>query len=234
MTIIRMAMGLISVKFDDLEFTPSKVICVGKNYLLHIEEMGDKRKPDEPVIFLKPNSSIVYGSNEVYIPEEYGLLHYEVELCFIVGKEGKNTKADDASSHIAGYAVGIDFTLRDRQSEAKQRGLPWDLAKGFDGSCPLGNFISADKVKKPSALDVMLLKNEEAVQTGNTKDMIFSCSEILSFASNFMKIEAGDVFMTGTPHGVGKVNHGDLFFAEIAGLPPLELKVFRIKGTPDI
>jgi 2-keto-4-pentenoate hydratase/2-oxohepta-3-ene-1,7-dioic acid hydratase in catechol pathway len=196
--------------------------------------MGDKNKPDEPVIFLKPNSSIVYGSNEVFIPEEYGLLHYEVELCFIVGREGKNIKIDDASSHIAGYAVGIDFTLRDRQSIAKQKGLPWALAKGFDGSCPLGNFISADKVKKPNALDIMLLKNEESVQTGNTKEMIFSCEEILSFASKFMTIEKGDIFMTGTPHGVGEVNHGDLFFAEVAGLPSFELKVFRIKDTPDM
>ena len=208
-------------------FTPSKVICVGKNYPDHIEEMGGGGRSSEPVIFLKPNSAIAFEANQVFIPQEFGLVHHEVELCFAVGRQCKDVSLAQAHSYIAGYGVGIDFTLRDRQSTAKRSGAPWSVAKGFDAAAPLGRFVGADDIGDPCALAIGLTVNGVARQSASTSEMIFSPEEFLSFVSRFMTVEEGDVFMCGTPSGVGQVNHGDVLHAEIAGLPPLKIEVIR-------
>lgn len=202
---------------NDISYAPSKVVCVGKNYDAHIAEMGGAGRPDEPTIFIKPNSAIAYRPKEIFIPEELGLLHHEAELCCLVEEGGK----------ITGFAVGLDLTLRDLQSEAKKSGAPWALAKGFDNAAVFGEFVSANVVPDPAGLDISLLINGEIKQKSNTRGMIFSPQQILDYSSRFMTIEPGDVFMCGTPEGVGPVHGGDVVIAEIEGLPKLEIAVNR-------
>jgi len=215
------------IHLEGREFQPGKVVCVGRNYGAHIEEMGGHEFSTEPTIFLKPNSAIVSGETRIFIPECYGILHYEVELCFVVGRECKHIGVDEAVSCISGYAVGIDFTLREMQSKAKKAGGPWSIAKGFDCAAPLGEFITADRIKDPLNLKISLTVNGEMKQRSSTSLMIFPPAGILSYVSQFMTLEEGDVFMTGTPEGVGAVAHGDKIFAEIEGLPSLSVEVSR-------
>ncbi len=215
---------------DGKAFAPSKVICVGKNFPDHVREMGGGAPPTEPVIFIKPNSSIVSSPREVDIPESLGLVHHEVELCALVGGRGKGLSEEAAARLIAGFAVGIDFTLRQMQSRAKEAGLPWALAKGFDQSAVLGGFIPADEVSDATSLDMSLKLGEVERQSGNTRDMIFHPAGIISYASRFMTIEAGDVIMCGTPAGVGEVTAGDRVCAAITGLPELDFIVRREGG----
>lgn len=215
-----------TVDLEDRVFTPAKIVCVGKNYSDHIKEMGGSAPSREPTIFIKPNSAIASRHPEIYIPEHLGLLHHEVELCFIIGNACKDLEEKNAVSFIAGYAVGTDLTLRARQAEAKKDGGPWTLAKGFDNSAVFGPFVDARKITDPRALDISLSVNGKTRQRSNTREMLFLPAEILSFASCFMTIEEGDIFMCGTPSGVGEVKDGDEISAEIASLPVL---TFRIK-----
>ncbi len=215
-----------TINFKNKNYTPSKIICVGKNYDDHITEMGGGGRPSIPTIFIKPNSSLAYNPKEIFIPESLGLLHHEVELCFFVGNRAKDVSSDEARKCIAGYAVGIDLTLRDLQSEAKKKGLPWTLAKGFDRSAVIGEFVLADKVGNPLTLDISLSVNGAVKQRSNTRNMIFTSWEILSFTSRYMTIEEGDIFMCGTPSGVGPVTNSARIEAEISNAPRL---VFRVR-----
>lgn len=215
------------VNLNSEEFVPSKVICVGRNFAEHIREMGGADIPAEPTIFIKPNSAISFGDSSVFIPECLGLLHHEVELCCLIGRTCKDTDDDGAASAISGYAVGLDLTLRDRQLASKKEGGTWDLAKGFDGSTPIGGFVPSNAVPDPSDLDISLRVNGELKQNGNTSYMIFSPPRIISFVSHFMTIEVGDIIMCGTPEGVGPLADGDRLLAEIAGLPKLSIDIRR-------
>lgn len=209
------------------EFTPSKVICVGRNFAEHIREMGGDDILAEPTIFIKPNSAISFGESSVFIPEDFGLLHHEVELCCLVGRTCRDIDDDGAASAISGYAVGLDLTLRDRQLASKKDGGTWDLAKGFDGSTPIGGFVPSSAVSDPADLDISLRVNGELKQSGNTSQMIFSSPRIISFVSYFMTIEVGDIIMCGTPEGVGPLADGDRLLAEITGLPKLSICIKR-------
>ena len=215
------------INVDDMKIMPSKIICIGKNYLAHIREMGGSKPLAEPIIFMKPNSAIAAGDKDVTIPAEYGLLHHEVELCFVVSERCKNVMCENARDLISGWAVGLDLTLREKQGKAMKAGGPWTISKCFDGSAIFGQFISTGHSFDPLSLNIQLKLNGEIRHSANTKQMIFSPAEILSFASRFMTIEQGDVFMCGTPEGVGEVKHNDLLEAEVAGLPPLQIKVLR-------
>ena len=215
------------IKFKNKEYTTSKIVCVGKNYKDHIVEMGGVDKPEKPVIFIKPNSAISQNEKSIYIPDDFGLLHFEAELCFIVGEKCKKIEMHEAKRFIRGYAVGIDFTLRGMQTKAKEKGLPWSLSKGFDSSAVFGEFTDSNDLTETNNLDIMLTQNDEVRQTGNTSEMIFSCEEILSYASKYMTIEEGDIFMTGTPAGVNEVKNNDTLFAEILGLETLQIKIQR-------
>jgi 2-keto-4-pentenoate hydratase/2-oxohepta-3-ene-1,7-dioic acid hydratase in catechol pathway len=206
-----------SVDLDGTSYRPSKVICVGRNFESHIAEMRGSAGPDRPAIFIKPNSAIACCPKEIFVPEELGLLHHEVELCCLMGDE----------LAVMGYAVGLDLTLRDFQAEAKRAGMPWALAKGFDNSAVFGVFVAANEVSDPSRLNISLSVNGEIRQRSCTDGMIFSQGEILSYASRFMTIEPGDVLMCGTPEGVGPLEGGDTVIAEIGGLPKLEIAVKR-------
>lgn len=215
-----------SISCGNKKYIPSKVVCIGKNYPAHIKEMGGGERPKEPVIFIKPNSSISFCPGEVFIPESLGLLHYEVELCFVVGKKLKDVSVQAAGSCIAAFSVGIDFTLRERQNSAKKRGEPWALAKGFDSSAVFGEFSNAKEAGDLHKLDISLKINSEIRQESNTSAMLYSPAEILSFASKFMTIEEGDVFMCGTPEGVGEIRSGEEVAARCGSLA-LAFKLLR-------
>lgn len=216
-----------TIKLGRQSFTPTKVICVGINYMTHIREMGGDQAPSEPVIFLKPNSAVHAGGGEVAIPASYGLLHHEIELCFMIAKRVKDVSPEAAASCIAGYGVGIDFTLRNRQGRARKAGLPWELAKGFDRGGCFGEFVEAGAVQDPDCLSLKLSVNGELRQDGNTAQMIIRPPDLISFVSKFMTLEEGDLFMTGTPKGVGEVLDGDRIHAEIDQLPSLDLQINR-------
>jgi len=208
-------------------FVPAKLICVGKNFPDHIAEMGGAALPAEPLLFFKPNSAIAFDPREVTVPASLGQLHYEVELCVIVGQGGKDLTTEEARAAIAGYGVGVDLTLRERQLRAKAAGEPWALSKGFDASAVLGPFVEARLVRDPASLALSLAVDGTTRQRGNTREMLFAPAAILGFASQFMTIEAGDVLMCGTPAGVGEVRDGERIDAVIEGLPPLAFIVRR-------
>lgn len=199
------------------QYIPSKIVCVGRNFADHIAEIGGGEL-EHPAIFLKPNSSVAFGVKEIAVPSRFGLLHHEVELCFIAG---------ESEEEIIGYGVGVDLTLRDVQSEAKARGMPWTLAKGFDNAAVLGRFVPQSEIDHPMNLDISLSVNGEVRQKSNTGAMIFKPREILSYSSEYMTIEGGDVFMCGTPSGVGPLVDGDRIQAEISGLPVLDVVLRR-------
>jgi len=215
-----------TAKFNDHTYTPSKIVCIGRNYPGHIKEMKSE-KPTEPIIFIKANSALKNAPKEISVPSSFGLLHHEIELCFLVNKECKALDNEEAKKAIAGYSVGIDFTLRELQTRLKKSKGPWALPKGFDSSAIIGEFISSEKVKNPCSLSIVLKVNSEKRQDSNTKNMIFSPWEILSFVSKYMTLNEGDIFMCGTPGGVGPVENEDLLMANISRLPELKFKVFR-------
>lgn len=215
-----------TISCGDETFTPSKVICVGKNYEAHVREMGSRGGAAEPTIFLKPPTAVT-GGGLLSVPDDWGLLHHEIELCSLIGQGGRDIAEASALDRVAGYAVGLDLTLRDRQAEAKGAGGPWTLAKGFDGAAPVGPFVPASDVPDPQALELVLQVNGEERQRGSTADMLFPIATLIAFVSRFMTIEAGDLLMTGTPAGVGPLAEGDRLHAEITGLPPLDLRIER-------
>lgn len=201
-----------------------KVVCLGRNYSEHIAELGNA-VPDRPVIFIKPATSIIGAGEEIVIPDYSQDCQHEVELALLIGKWGKNIPAAEAMNHIAGYGVGIDLTLRDVQSDLKKKGLPWEVAKGFDSSCPLSDFVAAHQVPDPHQLGLKLWVNGELRQDGNTARMIHRIPSILQEISRIFTLEEGDVVLTGTPSGVGPVVSGDRIKAQIEQLGCLEVAV---------
>jgi len=202
-----------------------KVLCIGRNYAEHIRELGNER-PEAPVVFIKPSSSVIGDGEAIVIPPWSRECHHEVELALLIGTTGKDIPTDRAMRHIAGYGVGIDLTLRDVQGELKKKGLPWEIAKGFDTACPLSAFIDASRVPDPHSLRIRLAVNGEWRQDGNTSMMILRIPDIISHMSGRFTLEAGDVILTGTPAGVGRIVSGDRLSAEIPGVAALNVTVF--------
>lgn len=194
-------------------FTPSKIIGVGRNYVAHIKEMESERTK-EPVLFLKPNSAICNLEQTLSIPTHLGSVHHEVELAIAIKKEATKISTQQVSSHIAGYAIGLDLTLRDIQSKAKQKGLPWALAKGFNASCPLSKFVETD-LELVQNTTIQLSKNGNVMQDSNTRFMIFDIKTLISHISHYFTLLPGDVILTGTPAGVGPLSAGDTLQAHI-------------------
>lgn len=220
---------------DSKEFiNVQNVYCIGKNYLEHIKEFNGKvlksEIPQEPIIFLKPNTSVVCDSKSISIPEFKGEkisenLQNEVELVVVIGKDGQKVTIENAFEHVLGYAVGIDFTLRDVQSEFKKKGLPWTLSKGFLNSAAVSSIILKENVADPENLKIMLTVNREMKQNANTRDMLFKIPYILYYISSLFGVKEGDLIFTGTPAGVTKLNRGDLIIAKIEGIGELNLQV---------
>jgi len=210
---------------DGRAYPIGKVLCIGRNYAEHIRELGNER-PEAPVVFIKPSSSVIGDGEAIVIPPWSSECHHEVELALLIGTTGKDIPADLAMRHIAGYGVGIDLTLRDVQGELKKKGLPWEFAKGFDTACPLSAFIDASRVPDPHSLRIRLAVNGEWRQDGNTSMMILRIPDIISHMSGRFTLEAGDVILTGTPAGVGRIVSGDRLSAEIPGVAALNVTVF--------
>jgi len=185
-----------------------KIICIGRNYIDHANELGNKI-PKEPLFFLKPDTAIQPKGHPFFIPDFSEKIHYEIELVLKVCKNGKNIDEKFAHKYYQEIGLGIDFTARDIQEKCKELGLPWEKAKGFDGSAQISNrFIDKNELDLED-INFKLKLNNKIVQNGNSKNMIFSFDYIISFISKFYTLRTGDLIYTGTPSGVGKVNHGD-------------------------
>lgn len=214
----------VRLKGTSKTFRVGKVVCLARNYSEHARELGNEI-PSEPVFFIKPGSSIIGKGEEVVIPPFSNECHFEVELAVLIGKYTKNVAARNAMEHVAGYGVGIDMTLRDVQGELKKKGLPWEKAKAFDTSCPLSEFVPAEEVPDPHGLKIALQVNGEARQDSSTDCMMRQIPEVISAVSEIFTLEEGDVILTGTPAGVGKVESGDVMTAQIESVGTLEIKV---------
>jgi len=201
-----------------------KILCIGRNYSDHIKELGNAT-PEAPVIFIKPASSVIGEGEAIVIPPYSRECHYEAELALLIGRKGKDIPVERAMEHIAGYGVGIDLTLRDVQDEQKKKGLPWEIAKGFDTACPLSAFVEASSVADPQNLEIRLTVNGKIRQDGNTSMMIHRIPAIISHMSGSFTLEPGDVILTGTPAGVSRIVSGDHLVAEIQGVATLRVSV---------
>ena len=186
-----------------------KIICIGRNYVKHIEELNNDR-PDEPVVFLKPDSSILLKQHPFVIPEFTDDVHHEVELIVKINKVGKYIEPKFASNYYDEIGLGIDFTARDLQAKLKEKGLPWEKAKSFDGSAVIGEFYPKSDSKSLEDLEFKLVKNGEIVQLGNTKHMIWKIDELISHVSQYFTLKKGDIIFTGTPEGVAAVKPNDI------------------------
>lgn len=206
------------------EITIGKIVCVGRNYVEHIEELGNE-VPEKPVVFLKTTSSVIYSGESIIYPDFSEEMHYETELVLLIGKKIKNVTANDAEEAITGYGVGLDMTLRDLQSQLKKKGHPWTIAKCFDTSTVLSEFISEEDHQFTLDEEIILKVNDEIRQKDKLNKMIFSPAEIVSYLSSLMTLEEGDLIFTGTPKGVSKVERGDKLEAEIDGVSKLVCKV---------
>lgn len=193
---------------DFTNLTYGTVYCIGRNYTEHIEEMKSSRTKD-PVVFLKPRSSIIHNSGTVLIPQQSTDVHHEAELVLLIGNEGKNLSADNAMEIVKGVGIGIDFTARDLQSDAKKNGKPWTLSKGFDTFAPVGNIEELNNTIDPDNLNISLTVNDITKQSDSTNLMIFSVREIVSYLSRQFTLTPGDLIFTGTPKGVSPVTSGD-------------------------
>lgn len=185
-----------------------KIICIGRNYADHAKEMNSPL-PTSPVFFMKPDTALLPAGNDFYIPDFTQEVHYECELVVKIKKAGKHIPADFAADYYDEIGLGIDFTARDLQADCKQKGLPWEIAKSFDNSAPMGtHFVHKNTLDIPS-LEFRLLLNGKQVQLGKTSDMIFSIDQLISYVSKFVTLKTGDLLFTGTPAGVGAVAIGD-------------------------
>ena len=199
-----------------------KIICVGKNYLKHIDELNSS-KEDEPVIFLKPDTSIIQKNQPFFIPEFSNEIHYEIEIILKFNRLGKHIESKFSNKYFNQISLGIDFTARDFQNKFKERGLPWDISKGFDNSALIGDWKSI-KTYDLDNINFRLEKNGKIVQQSNSKNMIWKIDELIAYASKYFTIKIGDVMFTGTPEGVGVVSEDDVLEGFLG-----DEKVFSVK-----
>ena len=186
-----------------------KIICVGRNYPRHIKELVNQR-PESPVIFIKPDTSLIQKNNPFFIPDFSRLINYELELLVKINRIGKYIQPKFAFKYYREIGLGIDFTARDIQHQLKEKGLPWEKAKGFDGSALIGEWFDKSNFEDINKLDFHLLKNGIVTQSGNSSQMIWKIDELISEISKFFTLKIGDIIFTGTPEGVGDVQEDDL------------------------
>jgi 2-keto-4-pentenoate hydratase/2-oxohepta-3-ene-1,7-dioic acid hydratase in catechol pathway len=185
-----------------------KIICIGRNYLAHVKEL-DNDLPTEPMFFMKPATALLLPHNPFFYPDFSKEIHYETELVLRICKPGRSIDEKFASNYYDAITVGIDFTARDLQRECKAKGHPWEIAKAFDSSAPIGEFKKISELKHPEDIAFGMKLNDEWVQQGHSRDMIFSFDRIISHVSRFVTLKEGDYIFTGTPQGVGEVHIGD-------------------------
>ena len=193
-----------------------KIICVGRNYTDHIKEL-ENNKPKDPVLFLKPDSSIILNNKPFFIPDFSQNIHYELELIIKISRLGKHIQEKFSHKYYDFIGLGIDFTARDLQTNLKSKGLPWEKSKAFDGSCFISKWINKSDFNDINNLNFNLDKNGKTVQKTNSKLMLWKIDELISYISTFFTLKIGDVIFTGTPAGVGKVSIGDTLEGFIEG-----------------
>lgn len=198
-------------------FAVRRVYCVGRNYAEHIVEMGNDTR-DPPFFFSKPADAVVAGGSAIPYPPQTADFHHEIELVVAIGKDGSDISEADAPGHVYGYAAGLDMTRRDLQAMAKKAGRPWEMAKGFDFSAPIGTIEPASAIGHPASGAITLSVNGVERQKGDLGDQIWSVPETIAHLSRFVMLRAGDIIMTGTPAGVGAVQRGDVLEGAIAGV----------------
>ena len=185
-----------------------KIICIGRNYTEHIKELNNER-PLDPVLFIKPDSAVLPKEQDFYIPDFSQDVHYEVEVLVKIKKVGKHIEVQFAHNYYDEIGLGIDFTARDIQAQLKEKGLPWEKAKGFDGSAVIGKWLPKTNFKDLNNINFQLKKNDKLVQQGNTGLMLWKIDEIISYVSRFFTLKKGDIIFTGTPAGVGRISAND-------------------------
>lgn len=186
-----------------------KIICIGRNYRDHAKELNNP-VPQQPLVFMKPPSALLVNNKPFYFPDFSKDIHYEAEIVLKICRNGRHVQPEFASKYYNQVAIGIDFTARDLQQRCKEKGHPWEIAKGFDGSAVLSDFVNLDKIRNPKSIRFHLNKNETTVQKGDTHDLIFDFETIICYVSKFFKLQQGDIIYTGTPAGVGPIQIGDV------------------------
>ena len=195
-----------------------KLICIGRNYTAHIEELENER-PKDPVVFIKADSAVLPKEQDFYLPPFSNNVHHEVELLVKITKVGKHIAKEFAHKYYDEISLGIDFTARDVQDELKSKGLPWEKAKSFDGSAVIGKWVSKSNYKDLDHLSFSLKKNKEVVQSASSELMLWKIDELISYVSQFFTLKKGDIIFSGTPSGVGKVKAGDVLEGFIENEP---------------
>lgn len=205
-------------------FAVRRVYCVGRNYAEHVVEMGNDTR-DPPFFFAKPADAVVVGGAAIPYPPRTEDFHHEVELVVAIGKDGSDIAVEQALDHVYGYAVGLDMTRRDLQALAKKAGRPWEMAKAFDFSAPIGTIEPASQIGHPAKGAISLSVNGQVRQTGDLGDQIWNVSETIAYLSQFVALKAGDLIMTGTPAGVGAVMRGDVLEGTIEGVGTVKTSI---------
>lgn len=201
-----------------------KIICIGRNYAEHAKELKNE-VPTEPVFFMKPDTALLKDNEDFYYPEHTKDLHHEVEIVIKISKAGKHIEEKFAHKYYEEIGIGIDFTARDVQAKCKEKGLPWEIAKAFDGSAPIGKFLNKSTFADLNNIHFYLEVNDQLRQNGNTKDLLFSFDKVIAYVSKFITLKTGDLIYTGTPEGVAAVNIGDKLTCSIEGRNLLSFNV---------
>lgn len=197
-----------TILVEGREVALGNIFCIGRNYAEHVKELKNA-KPTEPVVFLKPTSALIQSGENITLPEYSHDVHHECELIIYIDKDVNSVSRQRALDYVGGYAIGLDLTARDVQSQLKTKGLPWTKAKGFRSAACVSHFISPKLIDDINAQQFSLKVNGELRQQGNTKDMMFPCAEIISYLSEVYGLQAGDIIYTGTPAGVAALKSGD-------------------------
>ncbi|WP_103070746.1 fumarylacetoacetate hydrolase family protein [Aquimarina sediminis] len=201
-----------------------KLICIGRNYTDHIEELENER-PEDPVVFMKPDTSILLKKQPFFIPDFSDDIHHEVEVLVKISKVGKHIDKKFAHKYYDQLSLGIDFTARDLQTKLKEKGLPWEKAKAFDGAAVVGKWVSKKEYENINDIDFCLEKNEDVVQKGNTSFMLWKIDELIEYVSKYFTLKIGDIIFTGTPAGVGVVKPNDILTGYINNQQFFSIKV---------
>lgn len=215
----------VAIAGSDKQYPVRRVYCVGRNYGAHAREMGHDPDREPPFFFMKPADAVVCETGRVRYPPRTNDLHHEIELVVAIGKSGSDIPINQSLEHVFGYAVGIDFTRRDLQKEAKKLGRPWDTAKGFDESAPVSPIHAAADIGHPSAGRIWLAVNDEVRQQGDLNELIWDVAESVAELSTLFRLEPGDILFTGTPAGVGPVAVGDRVTGAIEGIDEIAITI---------
>ncbi|KAF1052246.1 MAG: putative protein YcgM [Stenotrophomonas maltophilia] len=208
-----------------IHFQLGKVVCVGRNYAEHAKELNNP-VPTEPLLFIKPGSCVLASEGGFSIPEDRGSVHYEAEIAVLIGKSlSRKPNAEEVLDAISGYAPALDLTLRDVQSKLKEKGLPWELAKSFDGACVLAPFVSADRFPDTTDIGIRLSIDGSVRQDGNSRDMLNPILPLIQHIAGHFSLQAGDVVLTGTPKGVGALARGETLVLELPGASRFDTRV---------